>query len=232
MFYFGAGRANKGKSSSFAGGSFWKIFKNSFSIISIILEGSLMLERIRSTILRRRKINLKDFEIFGQLHFLNKRWSIVQIAWAIKTPRVSHAKTSMELNPPLSSSPWMMGSTWIFGSMSGWKLIVGPIQVHGGHCTWTPDISSLEIVWKFWGVFSVWIWIGGGFGPGVKWCLALKYKLLKSLLFIWKNILNSHFEMNHCRRKFEKDLEGMLLFFKSWCMRKSNVLGTSKSFWI
>ena len=57
MFYFGAGRANKGKSSSFAGGSFWKIFKNSFSIISIILEGSLMLERISSTILRRRKIN-------------------------------------------------------------------------------------------------------------------------------------------------------------------------------
>ena len=79
MFYFGAGRANRGKSSSFAGGSFWKIFKNSFSIISIILEGSLMLERIRSTILRRRKINLKDFEIFGQLHFLNKRWSIVHI---------------------------------------------------------------------------------------------------------------------------------------------------------
>ena len=105
MFYFGAGRANKGKSASFAGGSFWKIFKNSFSIISIILEGSLMLERISSTILRRRKINLKDFEIFGQLHFLNKRWSIVQIAWAIKTPRVSQAKTSMELNPPFSSSP-------------------------------------------------------------------------------------------------------------------------------
>ena len=213
MFYFGAGRANKGKSSSFAGGSFWKIFKNSFSIISIILEGSLMLERIRSTILRRRKINLKDFEIFGQLHFLKKRWSIVQIAWAIKTPRVSQAKTSMELSPPLSSSPWMTGSTWIFGSMSGWKLIVGPIQVHGGHCTWTPDISSLEIVWNFWGVSSVWIWIGGGLGPGVKWCLALKYKLLKSLLLIWKNILNSHFEMNHCRRKFEIDLEGMLLFF-------------------
>ena len=87
MFYFGAGRANRGKSSSFAGGSFWKIFKNSFSII---LEGSLMLERIRSTILRRRKINMKDFEI------LNKRWSIVQIAWAIKTPRVSQAKTSMD----------------------------------------------------------------------------------------------------------------------------------------
>ena len=172
-----------------------------------------MLERIRSIILRRRKINLKDFEIFGQLHFLKKRWSIVQIAWAIKTPRVSQAKTSMELSPPLSSSPWMTGSTWIFGSMSGWKLIVGPIQVHGGHCTWTPDISSLEIVWNFWGVSSVWIWIGGGLGPGVKWCLALKYKLLKSLLLIWKNILNSHFEMNHCRRKFEIDLEGMLLFF-------------------
>ena len=165
-----------------------------------------MLERISSTILRRRKINLKDFEIFGQLHFLKKRWSIVQIAWAIKTPRVSQAKTSMELSPPLSSSPWMTGSTWIFGSMSGWKLIVGPIQVHGGHCTWTPDISSLEIVWKFWGVFSVWIWIGGGFGPGVKWCLALKYKLLKSLLFIWKNILNSHFEMNHLKGRFGRNV--------------------------
>ena len=104
MFYFGAGRANRGKSSSFAGGSFWKIFKNSFSIISIILEGSLMLERIRSTILRRRKINLKDFEIFGQLHFLNKRWSIVHIYCEIlaKSPFIYLTENLL--------APW----SWIF----------------------------------------------------------------------------------------------------------------------
>ena len=155
------------------------------------------------------------------------------MAWAIKTPRVSQAKTSMELHPPDSSSPWMTGSTWILGSISGWKLMVGPMQVQGGHCNWTPDFSSLGIVWNSWGFSSGWIWIGAGLGPGVKWCLALKYKPLKSNFFFnWKNILNSHFEMNHCWRKYELNLEGILLFFKSWCMRKSNVLGTSKSFWI
>ena len=152
-----------------------------------------MLERMRRTILRRRYRNLKDFEILGQLHFLNKREIMVHITWEVKTPRVTQAKTSMELNPPLSSSPWMTGSTVILGSMSGWKLIVGPMQVQGGHCNWTPDISSFGIVWSSWGFFAEWIWSGGGLGPGVKWCLALKYKPLKSNFFLLKKYIKLTF---------------------------------------
>ena len=38
-------------------------------------------------------------------------------------------KLPWKYKPPYFSSPLMMGSTSILGSMSGWKLIVGPMQV-------------------------------------------------------------------------------------------------------
>ena len=77
--------------------------------------------------------------------------------------------TSNKPNPPLSS--WT-GSASIRGStlILGWKFMVGPLHMQGGHSTL--GFSSGWIVWigcgifsgwifcDGWGIFSVWIWYG------------------------------------------------------------------------
>ena len=98
----------------------YQYFKNFVSIMSIILEGSLMLESIRRSILRK---------YITKLHFSNKRWSIVHIGWQSNLQEWPKQKLPWKYKPPYFSSPLMMGSTSILGSMSGWKLIVGPMQV-------------------------------------------------------------------------------------------------------
>ena len=94
----------------------YQYFKNFVSIMSIILEGSLMLESIRRSILRK---------YITKLHFSNKRWSIVHIGWAIKSPRVTQAKTSMEVQATILFLPIDDGIHFNFGINVWMKINCG-----------------------------------------------------------------------------------------------------------